>query len=75
MCETEWKEGMEEEEAIDYVKRCIRQAIRFDGSSGGVIRVAVLNKNGVKRDVYTPEDNYKQSLHEKGRMAVELVGY
>lgn len=75
MCEENWKEGMEEEEAIDFVKSVVKQAIRFDGSSGGVIRVAVLTKRGVERHVFTPMNNYKAPMHEEPRVAVKLVGY
>lgn len=75
MCEENWKEGMEESEAIDFVKSVVRQAIRFDGSSGGVIRIAVLTKRGVERYEFLPTDNYKAPLHPEPRIAVKLVGY
>lgn len=58
-CQKMWRENMEEAEAIDFVKTALREAIRFDGSSGGVIRVAVLTKDDVRRYLFTPVDDYQ----------------
>lgn len=75
MCDEEWQESMEEADAIEFVKRVVRQAIKFDGSSGGVIRIAVLTKRGVERHLFTPVNNYETPQDEKPRIAVSLVGY
>lgn len=74
MCDEDWQEGMEEKDAIEFVKRVVRQAIKFDGSSGGVIRIAVLTKRGVERHLFTP-DNYYEKAQGEPRQAVSLVGY
>ena len=36
-CDPYWKEGISEQEGIDFVKGTAREAIKWDGSSGGVI--------------------------------------
>ena len=59
-CQSNWRENMEEKDAIDFVRNSLREAIRFDGSSGGVIRVAVITKRGVERWLFTPDNDYKQ---------------
>ncbi|KAL3316659.1 Proteasome subunit beta type-6 [Cichlidogyrus casuarinus] len=41
------------EEAVQFVLDCVALAISRDGSSGGVVRVATLNKDGVERFLYT----------------------
>lgn len=42
-CQDKWVEGMDEEHAIQFVKGALGQAIRWDGSSGGVIRMVVVS--------------------------------
>ncbi|CAM9659126.1 unnamed protein product [Chrysoparadoxa australica] len=48
-----FKEGMSKEEAVDFVKKAISHAMARDGSSGGIIRVTVIDKTGVARE-YVP---------------------
>ena len=54
-----WKEDMTEEEGIDFVKNSLREAIKWDGSSGGVIRLVVLTAKGAVRHLYLPDQQYK----------------
>ncbi|KAL2886138.1 Proteasome subunit beta type-1 [Ceratocystis lukuohia] len=54
-----WKEGMEEAEAVEFVKSSLREAIKWDGSSGGVIRMVVLTRKGADRHLYLPDTDYK----------------
>lgn len=58
-CDANWKEGMEEAEAVEFVKGALREAIKWDGSSGGVIRMVVLTKEGADRHLYLPDTDYK----------------
>ncbi|KAG6068802.1 Proteasome subunit beta type-1 [Claviceps humidiphila] len=58
-CDANWKEGMEEAEAVEFVKGALREAIKWDGSSGGVIRMVVLTKEGADRHLYLPDSDYK----------------
>jgi 20S proteasome subunit beta 1 len=53
-----WKENMTEEEGIDFVRNSLQEAIKWDGSSGGVIRMVVLTKKGAVRHLYLPDTNY-----------------
>ncbi|KAJ3430706.1 proteasome subunit beta [Anaeramoeba flamelloides] len=48
-CDIHFKENMTEEEAISFVSKGITEAIARDGSSGGICRIATINKDGVKR--------------------------
>lgn len=50
---------MEEQDAIDFVKGSLQEAIKWDGSSGGVIRMVVLTKKGADRHLYLPDEEYK----------------
>ncbi|KAI1737240.1 proteasome A-type and B-type [Xylaria scruposa] len=58
-CDAHWKEGMEEQDAVNFVKGALREAIKWDGSSGGVIRMVVLTKKGAIRHLYLPDEDYK----------------
>lgn len=50
---------MEEAEAVDFVKGALKEAIRWDGSSGGVIRMVVLTAQGADRHLYLPDSEYR----------------
>ncbi|KAG6362529.1 hypothetical protein INS49_007621 [Diaporthe citri] len=58
-CDANWKEGMNEDEAVAFVKEALKEAIRWDGSSGGVIRMVVLTAKGADRHLYLPDTGYK----------------
>ena len=57
-CDANWKEGMEEADAVAFVKGALREAIKWDGSSGGVIRMVVLTRKGADRHLYLPDEGY-----------------
>ena len=57
-CDANWKEDMTEEEGIGFVKRALQEAIKWDGSSGGVIRMVVLTARGAVRHLYLPDNGY-----------------
>ncbi|KAL2010000.1 hypothetical protein VTN00DRAFT_5807 [Thermoascus crustaceus] len=57
-CDAHWKEGMTEEEGVEFVKSALREAIKWDGSSGGVIRLVVLTAKGAQRHLYLPDNGY-----------------
>ncbi|CAO3646270.1 unnamed protein product [Cunninghamella blakesleeana] len=48
-CDSVWKDDMTKEEAVTFVKNALSLAMARDGSSGGVIRYAVITKDGVDR--------------------------
>ncbi|KAI4640855.1 Proteasome subunit beta type-1 [Alternaria ventricosa] len=58
-CDANWKENMSEEEGIKFVKGALSEAIKWDGSSGGVIRMVVLTGKGAQRHLYLPDQNYE----------------
>jgi 20S proteasome subunit beta 1 len=58
-CDANWKEQMTEEEGIKFVKGALAEAIKWDGSSGGVIRMVVLTAAGAQRHLYLPDQNYE----------------
>jgi len=57
-CNSNWKEDMTEEEGIEFVKGSLKEAIKWDGSSGGVIRMVVLTAKGAQRHLYLPDTGY-----------------
>ncbi|KAI8326488.1 proteasome subunit beta type-6 [Martensiomyces pterosporus] len=48
-CDKVFREGMGKEECIEFVKNAVSLAMSRDGSSGGVVRLAVITKDGVER--------------------------
>lgn len=48
-CDAYYKESMKRDECIEFVTRALSLAMARDGSSGGVIRLAVIDKDGVER--------------------------
>lgn len=58
-CDKNYKENMTKEETINFMKNSLSQAIKWDGSSGGVIRMVVLTKDGAERLIFYPEDYEK----------------
>ncbi|KAI0463538.1 Proteasome subunit beta type-1 [Komagataella kurtzmanii] len=55
-CNKNFKSNMTRDETVDFIKTSLSQAIKWDGSSGGVIRMVVLTAFGVERLVFYPED-------------------
>lgn len=49
--DSNYKDKMTEKECMDFVTNSVALAMSRDGSSGGVIRLAVITKDGVKREV------------------------
>lgn len=49
---------MTEEEGVEFMKGALKEAIKWDGSSGGVIRLVVLTAKGAVRHLYLPENGY-----------------
>ncbi|KAL2261728.1 hypothetical protein VTK26DRAFT_3496 [Humicola hyalothermophila] len=58
-CDANWREGMEEADAVQFVKDALKEAIKWDGSSGGVIRMVVLTAKGADRHLYLPDTDYQ----------------
>jgi len=50
---------MDEAGAVDFVKGALKEAMKWDGSSGGVIRMVVLTQEGADRHLYLPDTDYK----------------
>ena len=50
-CDATFKEGMSKEQCLKFVSEALALAMMRDGSSGGVIRMAVITKDGVERQV------------------------
>ncbi|KAH3686460.1 hypothetical protein WICPIJ_002566 [Wickerhamomyces pijperi] len=52
-----FKEEMSKEEVINFTKTALSQAIKWDGSSGGVIRIVILTAEGIERLVFYPDEH------------------
>ncbi|OLL23708.1 Proteasome subunit beta type-1 [Neolecta irregularis DAH-3] len=55
-CDTNYRLNMTKEEGIEFVKGALGLAMSRDGSSGGVIRLAVLTETGLERRLVTEND-------------------
>jgi len=62
-CDSTWKENMEREEAIAFVKNALTRATFRDGWSGGFIRICVITKDGAERSSHKVDIEYD---HLKG---------
>uniref|UniRef100_A0AC35TRU0 Proteasome subunit beta n=1 Tax=Rhabditophanes sp. KR3021 TaxID=114890 RepID=A0AC35TRU0_9BILA len=83
--DTNWRAGLGEEEAVEMVKQAVGLATHRDGSSGGIIRIAIIDKNGTRRQIITPLShrfpvfnnsvtyNWLSEHMEKDTQVVELV--
>ena len=50
---------MTKEEGMHFVKEALREAIKWDGSSGGVIRMCILRKGEKpERHLFLPDEDY-----------------
>lgn len=52
-----YKPGMAVDKCIEFVKTAVKAGIHFDTSSGGVVRVAVIDKDGIKRHIFYNTDS------------------
>ncbi|KAJ1813239.1 Proteasome subunit beta type-1, partial [Coemansia sp. RSA 2598] len=48
-CDKVFRPDMSRDECVDFVKNSVSLAMTRDGSSGGVVRLAVITKDGVER--------------------------
>jgi 20S proteasome subunit beta 1 len=48
-CDANYKEGMTRDECHEFVRNALSLAMARDGSSGGIIRTAIIDENGVER--------------------------
>lgn len=55
--DSNYKENMEKEECVKFVAKAVSLAIDRDGSSGGVVRIGIIDGQSpkVERRVYTEE--------------------
>lgn len=49
-CDAHFKEGMTKDQCVEFVKNALALAMARDGSSGGVIRLVIIDKDGSKRE-------------------------
>jgi len=59
-CDSQYKENMTREECVEFVKTAVSLAMSRDGSSGGVVRIAVIDEKGVEK-IFTAEDKLPTS--------------
>lgn len=58
-CDENFKRDMEKDECVQFMKTALSEAIKWDGSSGGVIRIVILTEKGVERLVFFPDEYQK----------------
>ena len=59
-CDITYREGMTLDESIDFARTAVRLAANRDCSSGGVVRIASITAEGVKRWFVSGENVYMQ---------------
>lgn len=47
-----YKEKMQKEDCVEFVKKAVFHAMFHDGSSGGVCRIGIITKEGIERRVF-----------------------
>jgi len=55
-CDAHFQKGMSREQCIEFTKKAIALAMTRDGSSGGVIRLVVVEESGVSREMIAGQD-------------------
>lgn len=55
-CDKNFRPDMEKDECVQFIKAALAEAIKWDGLSGGVIRMVILTDSGVERLIFYPED-------------------
>jgi len=55
LVDSTYREGMSKEECKAFVKTAISHAMARDGSSGGVIRLVVIDQSGIEKEVVLGE--------------------
>jgi 20S proteasome alpha/beta subunit len=61
-CDAKFKKGMTKKECEEFVTQALSLAMARDGSSGGVVRLAIIDKNGVERKMVSGEKLPKSSF-------------
>ncbi|EPY54000.1 20S proteasome component beta 1 Pre3 [Schizosaccharomyces cryophilus OY26] len=51
-CDANFKENMTKEQAVEFLRYAVALAMERDGSSGGTIRMVILNKEGMERKFF-----------------------
>ena len=54
--DSNYKQGMTEEECVKFVLNAVSLAMTRDGSSGGCVRIGIINKDGCKRKLFLGGD-------------------
>lgn len=55
-CDKNFRPQMEKDECVSFIRSALAEAIKWDGLSGGVVRMVILTKDGVERRILYPED-------------------
>lgn len=50
--DSNYKKNMSEDECVDFVMKAVSLAMYRDGSSGGCVRIGIINKDGIRRKLY-----------------------
>ncbi|KAG7666205.1 PRE3 [[Candida] subhashii] len=58
-CNENFQVDMEKDQCIDFIKTALSEAIKWDGSSGGLIRMVILTESGVERLIFYPDEYSK----------------
>lgn len=58
-CDANYRSAMSQAECEKFVVNSLALAMSRDGSSGGVIRLAIINKDGVERKVLLADEQPK----------------
>ncbi|ORX95559.1 proteasome-domain-containing protein [Basidiobolus meristosporus CBS 931.73] len=62
-CDSTFRKGMSQADCLEFVRNAVSLAMARDGSSGGVIRMAIITEAGVER-IFVPGD--KLPVHWEG---------
>lgn len=57
-----YRENMEKEDCVEFVKKTVFHAMHFDGSSGGVCRIGIITKDGIERRVFFGSEDPAKNL-------------
>ena len=75
-CDANFRKGMSKKEAQDFVKNAVSLAMWRDGSSGGIIRLVTISKDGVEVTLTQPfafcDEIHKYFVLDRGKWSLEI---
>ncbi|XP_068148146.1 proteasome subunit beta type-6 [Drosophila tropicalis] len=68
-----YREGMQKEECVEFVKKAVQHAIYHDGSSGGVVRIGIITADGIERRLFFNTETGLPEISERSESFISAT--